>query len=375
MKKEPKSLLVVLGVMLVVGLVGIGCQNQLISGTYTVMEVEKVVGQVGSGVQLGSIDFDGTRTFTLMSEGEAGNSESAVEVDTGSYTAEENGLLHLDGGKADVEGKYNAGGSLIVMPRLLGAAGSVGFNVGIKSQPLMFKEGSWQIEGGESPPKRAMEGTWHMIGVVHEWEEGKEVVDTLFGELVLDQSQSFNTFRSRLWGGDGIRYNDSGQFHVEEDGSLRFEIDSFGVEFSASMNVDDTILIGNAASEGSALEQRWMVMAVKTDGEYLISMAGDQFSLYQYVEGVTGTNPALQEGSISFGPKFSYELSVGDTVERGIVSVQGSATFNLTPNPGTVGTRYLGFVDTAKEALVLAATGNQQDRVELVIGLNTPVQE
>ena len=93
------------------------------------------------------------------------------------------------------------------------------------------------------------------------------------------------------------------------------------------------------------------------------------------VKALSGINPDLHEGFISFGPEFQYELNIGGNVERGVVSIHPlSSNFGLLPNSETGGTWYFGVVDPSKEVLLLGAMENQQDQVEFVIGINAPVQ-
>ncbi|MFC1888216.1 hypothetical protein ACFL4G_00525 [Thermodesulfobacteriota bacterium] len=390
MKRETRILWAVLIASLLLAAMFAGCQNGTTppadpevvdsspinypSGAYKYLEFDKVNDQVGGRLQLGSIDFNGDTNFMVSSNGEVGDDPDPIgnPLDWGFYQADEGGSLYFEGAKASFQGRFNGAADLILTPRILGMAGSEGFGVGIKSEPQQFVGGPVPVDGGAAKPVRTMEGVWGLFGLAHGYGGGVEGANTIIGTITIDQSHSFNTFSSMIWVGDGTMETGSGQFEINENGDVEFDVDGFGMDFVAFPNQSDSIFTAYSASTEQGMERRIMAVAVKIDDQHPLPDEGS-FHIYRFVEDVDGDNVALDEGLLSFGPDSSFQVDCGEFEEEGVMVVEEfekSFMLHVYPEQGDdwEAYGYAGVLDASGDVLLLGTPNNPQDQVAFIIG-------
>lgn len=383
MKRETRISWAVLTASLLLAALFTGCQDgsvpvdvdtnqaQSPSGTYKFLEVDKVDGQVGGRIELGAIEFNGDTNFMVSSYGEAGAGPMTIgnPQDWGFYEAGEDGSLQFEGAKDSFEGRFNSAADLIITTRVLGMPGSEGFGLGIKSDPLQIVGGPTPVDDGAARPSRAMEGTWGLVGIFHAFTDGMEGANVMFGTITIDQSHSFNTFSSVIWGGDGGSLTDSGQFEVNEDGDVEFDVAGIGMDFKASLNQSDSIFTAYSADSEQGIEMRWVGVAVKLEDQHPLPEEGS-FHFYRFAEDVDGDNVALDEGLLSFGSDGSFQVDCGETQEEGVMVVEEfekSFALHVDPEQGEP-YGYAGVLDASGEVLLLTAPNNAEGRITFIIG-------
>ena len=384
------------------------------SGAYKYIEIDKVNGQVGGRLQLGSVDFNGDANFMISSNGEAGDGPVPISnpqgwetgegsdpisfpVDWGFYEADEDGSLLFEGTKGPFEGRFNSAADLIITPRILGIAGSEGFGVGIKNtppqlvlEPVQIVGEEQQFDGGPSLSGtsrvvrdneelwrlkyvRDMEGTWGVVGIAHGYGGEVEAANFIIGTLTIDQSHSFNTFSSLIWCGDGNEYTDEGQLEVNEDGTVDFDVNGFGMDFVAFPNQSDSIFTAYAASNEKGIEQRLMAVAVKLGDQHPLPDEGS-YHIYRFVENLDGSNVALDEGFLSFGPDSSFQVDCGEVQEEGrmVVDEAVEEAFILHVVHDQWGNEndleYAGVLDASGDVILLSTLNNARGHVTFMIG-------